>query len=223
MIRIFYLAAPLVMFCVLTGCGRSPSTAPAETRKPAAAAPAQAVQPAVLHVIGVYEGSLPASADQRPWWAQCDKGQRADDKGAATSPPGATQSTRSPDCMPPSSASGPTRTVQVTVSDGSQPIVLGLMAYDRVHWLVQLAPDVKLERVVLAGYHTQSFEGIPSTVQVDVYTYDPSGCSHCMQKGPYFYSYSGVPAQMETAAGLKAKSFQGRYTGEQFAIFPGMN
>lgn len=208
--KICILAA--MMSLLLAGCcGVEPTTI---TRVPPTL---PAVQPksgasAVLHVIGVYQGALPEQADKRPWWAQC---QAMKDTAGNIEPPSASE------CQPFREAGRDQRTVTVNVSDDSAPIILGLMAYEPVTWQIRTLPGVVIQKVVLAGYHQQRITGIGDT-QVDVYSYDNSPCDRCVQKGRYFYAHDRVPYDMEAAAGVKASSFQGNYTGGTYQIFKGM-
>lgn len=197
-------------FSMLTACSKTVHTESS----------ARSVQPtqsntesdAVLHVIGVYQGVLPASADKRPWWAQCQAEKRAAGDHAPIKPN---------ECNEFLHQARENRSVIVNVSDDSSPIVLGLMSYEPVTWKIELAPGVNLRKVILAGYHQQRIDGVAGT-QIDVYTHERSECERCVQKGDYFYSYQHVPAEMEAAAGLKAKSFQGNYTGGRYVVFKGM-
>ena len=113
------------------------------------------------------------------------------------------------------------RTVTVNISDETAPVILGLMSYEAVTWQIKTTPGVVLEKVILAGYHQQRSQG-GGDAQVDVYSYDNSPCDRCVQKGRYFYAYERVPFEMEAAAGVRATSFQGNYTGGSYQIFKGM-
>ncbi len=111
--------------------------------------------------------------------------------------------------------------IVVNVSDDSRPIVLALTAYDRTLWKVSLGGEVKLTKVILAGYHAQRVSGIPPETPIETYTYDPSPCDRCRQGAKYFYSYQGPPAQLKEITGLEVTSFQGGYKGTEFSITPG--
>jgi len=190
-------------------CGVEPTTI---TQRPPMPMPVKVSSSAVLHVIGVYQGALPETADKRPWWAQCQAL-----KEANTSPDPLSPTT----CQPFLHAGLEQRTVTVNVSDDSTPIILGLMAYEPVTWRINTAPGVVIERVILSGYHQQQITGT-GDAQVDVYSYDNSPCERCVQKGRFFYSYERVPREMEMAAGVRASSFQGNYTGGTYQLFKGM-
>lgn len=172
----------------------------------------QAASKAALHVIGVYQGQLPETADKRPWWAQCQAMSESADK-----PEPSTVSA----CRTLMSPGRDQRTVTVNISDETTPIILGLMSYEAVTWQIKTTPGVVIEKVILAGYHQQRIQGV-GDAQVDVYSYDNSPCDRCVQKGRYFYAYERVPFEMEVAAGVRATSFQGNYTGGSYQIFKGM-
>ncbi|MFQ6334114.1 hypothetical protein [Methylophilus sp. 3sh_L] len=165
-----------------------------------------------LHVIGVYQGVLPASADQRPWWEQCQADRAASGKRGPVTPG---------ECDAFLRTGRDQRTVTVNISDDSKPIILGLMAYEPVTWHIVRAPGVVIQKVILGAYHPQIIEGLEE-VQVDVYSYDNIPCPRCVQKGHAFYSYERVPLEMELVTGMHATSFQGNYTGGSYQIFKGM-
>jgi len=61
-----YLFVAYLPLLVASCCSTVPSTiTQAPVVKPKSASQA------ALHVIGVYQGQLPETADKRPWWAQC--------------------------------------------------------------------------------------------------------------------------------------------------------
>jgi len=205
----------VVMSVWLAGCcGIEPTTITQQVKLPAtpAAAQVKSASGAVLHVIGVYQGALPEVADKRPWWAQCRAARQSTDSTEPLSPA---------ECQPFMNASREQRTVTVNVSDDSSPIILGLMAYEPVTWHIKTTPGVVIQKVILTGYHQQEIVG-SGEAQVDVYSYNNSPCDRCVQKGRYFYSYEHVPREMELAAGVRASSFQGNYTGGTYQIFKDM-
>lgn len=204
--RVVTLMAVLLAGC----CGVEPTTITQMPPKPAPIKTSSSA--AALHVIGVYQGALPEVADKRPWWAQCQAMKEANGNAVQVSPA---------DCQPFLHAGREQRTVKVNVSDDSTPIILGLMAYEPVTWQINAAPGVVIERVILSGYHQQQITGT-GDAQVDVYSYDNSPCDRCVQKGRFFYSYERVPRDMEMAAGVRASSFQGNYTGGTYQVFKGM-
>lgn len=114
------------------------------------------------------------------------------------------------------------REVVVNVTDDTRPLVLALMAYEKTLWKISLKEGVRLNKVILAGYHAQSVTGLPTDVPVEAHTYDPSPCDRCLQDPKYFYSYDAPPAQLKELTHLDVTSFQGRYQGTEFWIFPGL-
>ena len=113
--------------------------------------------------------------------------------------------------------------VVVNVTDDTKPIVLALTAYDRTVWKLNLKDGVKLQRIILAGYHAQSVIGLPSSTPIEVFSYDPSPCERCWQ-GPYVIrsSYQEPAVELNKITGLDVTSYQGRYQGVEFNIFPGI-
>jgi hypothetical protein len=87
---------------------------------------------------------------------------------------------------------------------------------------VKAKDGVLIEKVILGGYHTQLIEGIPQETPIEVYTHDSSPCAKCYQGSEYFYSYKGVPRKLKSITDLTASSWQGRYRGKEFSIFPEM-
>jgi hypothetical protein len=89
-------------------------------------------------------------------------------------------------------------------------------------WKVALKPGVRLNKVILGGYHRQQVTGIPADIPIETYTYDASPCDHCWQGPKHFESYEEPPRELRDVTGLPVTSFQGRYTGSEFFIFPGI-
>lgn len=209
----FYRFALLLSLMLwLTGC--CTSTYSSINAMPTIASAAKAE--VALHVIGVYRGSVPALTPS----ADCDAKASANmvtGGGAQPCAAGAPMSVQSA-----SGQGGVNRpTVHVYVRDDSQPLILGLMAYEAVHWQVHVASGVIIQKVILAGYKQQQLSGLEGTL-VDVYTYENSPCMNCVQKGRFFYAHDRVPYEMEAAAGVRARSFQGNETGGEYHIFKAM-
>jgi hypothetical protein len=157
-----------------------------------------------LHSIGVYEGMDPDD-DGIPWHAKCG------DRNPLLCHRLMTQRKREIGGQ-----------VVVNVSIIGKPLVLGFSAYDKTKWIVKTQKGVLIEKVILGGYHSQTIEGIPLETPIEVYTYDSSSCARCYKGNIHFYSYKGVPKQLENITGLSASSWQGKYQGKEFSIFPGM-
>ena len=169
-----------------------------------------------LHVIGVYEGQTPHGADDRPWWAKCGYGYDEEEQQLDAVPELSFSDCGDFDTL------HPEKQIAVSVTDKSRPMVLALTAYERTLWVVSLQRGVKLTKVILAGYHSQRVSGIPPETPTETYTYDPSPCERCWQGKGNFYSYERPPGQLRDITGLEITSFQGRYSGTAFSIFPGI-
>lgn len=165
-----------------------------------------------LHVIGVQEGQF----DQNAFNSKCA------DKSPGTSfdkaPPPLSPRQLSAECT----AILQTKEVAVSVTDDSRPIVLALTAYNKTLWKIAVKEGVILQKVIIGGYHSQQIFGLPPDIPVEVYTYDASPCPQCWQGSEHFYSYEHPPEQLRKITGLDVTSFQGRYTGSEFFIFPKM-
>ena len=153
-----------------------------------------------LHVIGVYEGTVP-EPEAKPFWSQC---------GAGKDCPEETKARRV--------AVGGEVTVNVYITD--RPVILALTAYDKTRWRIIGRAGVTIKKVILGGYHAQSVIGISEQIPAEVYTHDSSPCSHCYQGQGSFYSYEAPPGELQKITGLKPASFQGKYTGKEFNLFP---
>lgn len=193
MVRHLYLPAILFFGLAASGCAATPA----------------------LHVIGVYQGQTPPGVDDRPWWAQCNDDLKDKQQTVAPAPP-------SIECHRKYAGMRTEKEIIVNVTDDTRPIILALTAYDRTLWKVTLKEGVRLTKVILAGYHAQQVSGLPPDTPIETYTYDPSPCERCWQGAPYFYSYQGSPAQLKEITGLEVTSYQGRYKGTEFSVFPGM-
>jgi len=98
----------------------------------------------------------------------------------------------------------------VEVTEKSRPVVLALCAYDPSKWTVSVAAGVRLKRVIVAGYHRQSVEGVPAGVPVEIHTHED-------QTGGFFTSrrddaeFPGAARQLRELTGLQIATFQGDY------------
>ncbi|WP_421867010.1 ankyrin repeat domain-containing protein [Motiliproteus sp.] len=162
-----------------------------------------------LHVVGVYEGKSKSKDDGRPWWAKCPD----------QSPKGMQQ------CHRKMTSQHPERTVDITLSVKDSPVVLALMAYEPTLWRIKNSGSVKIDGVILAGFHGQRVQGLQQGVPVDVFTSKPSNCGDCQVGGGAFYAYKRNSREfnnslyrLKTITGLTPTSFQGRYSGERFTI-----
>lgn len=168
-----------------------------------------------LHVIGVYEGKTLPGGDDRAWWAKCDE-----HPGAKNSDDASRMARL--ECHRKYAGNQLEKEVLVDISDTTRPIILALTAYDKTNWKVKLSPGVEIKKVILAGYHTQRVSGVSEGTPIETFTSDPSPCQRCIQGGRHFYSYESPPMELREITGLEVTSFQGRYKGESFSIFPGI-
>lgn len=96
--------------------------------------------------------------------------------------------------------------------------MLVLCAYEPVRWDLKVAAGVKLQRVLLGGYHDQQLPDAPAGVPVDRYVYDdhlPPGPDRPVQ---YFYAFRQEPGDRDygrtadavrTLTGRPVATFQG--------------
>jgi hypothetical protein len=100
-------------------------------------------------------------------------------------------------------------TVEVEVTD--RPIVLALSAYDPVRWEVRLAPGVRVQKVILAGYGDQELTPALEGVPVETRTYkggDPNYFHVHKAKSP---EYARAGKLLRDWTSLEVSTFQGAY------------
>ncbi|NEQ77624.1 MAG: hypothetical protein F6K23_34200 [Okeania sp. SIO2C9] len=68
----------------------------------------------------------------------------------------------------------PTGTINIKIERKNQPVILALSSYEPVHWNVSLAKEVKLEKVIINGYHDQKISGI-SGIPIEEFSYQGTG------------------------------------------------
>ncbi|MGK7900718.1 MAG: hypothetical protein AB4352_04760 [Hormoscilla sp.] len=114
----------------------------------------------------------------------------------------------------------PTGLVEVKVQRQEKPIILALSAYEPVHWNVTLEPGVKVEYIILNGYHQQSISGVDG-VPVDKYIHRGirSRSGHFSYKWLNSLEYKPLLVQrLEQYTRTKLTSFQGCYRGTSFQL-----
>ncbi len=106
--------------------------------------------------------------------------------------------------------SGGIARVRVTSTDA--PMILVLCAYDRTSWEVETGAGVRLERVIVGGYHAQETKGIPKEVPVIKRVHDEGGGKE------FFYAYRPEDESFSTMArtvraltGRPVSAFLGSY------------
>lgn len=114
----------------------------------------------------------------------------------------------------------PTGLVEVKVERQEKPIILALSSYEPVHWNVTLSPGVKVEYIILNGYHQQSISGVDG-VPVDKYIHKGirSRPGHFAYKWQNTLDYKPLLVQrLEQYTRTKLTSFQGCYRGTSFQL-----
>lgn len=192
MFRLYFASVALIGF-LLTGCTATPA----------------------LHVVGVYQGEEPTGLNESSWWAKCNY--RTSNITSASDEP-LSEEDQYYDYI------HTEKEVIVYLADERQPTILSLSAYDRTHWKVCVKGKAKIKKVILAGYHKQRVSGLHKDTPIEVYTYYRSPCKGCTHNiyRKHFHSYKNPSSQLKEITGLEPKSFQGRYIGSEFYIFPGI-
>lgn len=218
--RLFQLLLLVLASLITTGCA---TTTPA------------------LHVIGVYEGQSPQAVDTPQHVNERLKDIRVNggqSPKAVAIPPQLIERIKNIKVYAPSkptefrgkivrqahppAPAHPEKEIIVKISDTTSPIILALTAYEKTLWKVSIKRGVKIVKVILGGYHSQRVTGLSPKTPIEAYTYDPSPCDNCWQGPEYFYSYKTPPKELGKITGLPVTSFQGRYSGSEFSIFPGI-
>jgi len=164
-----------------------------------------------LHVIGVYEGALPNGQTEQPWWAKCTN--TVDNKPSMI------------ECHSKYAGQHTEKTITVTVSKSSAPMVLALMAYEPVKWKIIGATGKNILKIILAGNHGQDIDGDIGAMPVEVHSYHSSPCQICSRQGDHFYAYKQESPEYTQAitklyalTGISPTSFQGAYRAERFYV-----
>jgi len=101
--------------------------------------------------------------------------------------------------------SHPEGTVNVTLHPGRDPAMLYLVAYEPVHWQVQVRPGAILTRVITSGYHTQrvTVQGAAGVPVVNT-----------QYRGEHSDPFNGA----QRVTGVKPVSAQHQYSGSAFEV-----
>jgi hypothetical protein len=164
--------------------------------------PVSKLENAELHVIGVYEG-VTENYEEEQWWKKCDNMSIyvCHDLYANTHPEGR---------------------VKVVIDAYSKPIILGLSAYDPVHWIIDAPEKSKIEKVILSGYYKQRVSGLPDNTLLEIHSREKYPCDSCTYGKGVFYSYKKPSENYQKLTGLKPSTFQGKYTGDTFRLSDGI-
>ena len=105
----------------------------------------------------------------------------------------------------------------VEVAHTTHPVILVLCAYDAARWTIKVADDVKLKRVILAGYHRQTAIGVPEGVRVDSYNReDRTGGFYTRRIGGP--AYDNVWKQLKKLTGTTKGTLQTTYANRSVSV-----
>ncbi|NES75587.1 MULTISPECIES: hypothetical protein [Okeania] len=116
----------------------------------------------------------------------------------------------------------PTGTINVKIERKNQPVILALSSYEPVHWNVSLGKEVKLEKVIINGYHDQEISGI-SGIPIEEFSYQGTGSyigefAYQWDKFHHHPSTASLVTKLEQITNTNLTSFQGCYRGTNFTI-----
>lgn len=164
-----------------------------------------------LHVVGVYEAY---KENKVPWWENCissaSDGENTNDIVK---------------CHQKYASKHEEGVIKISIHSKKSPIILALMSYEPVHWLISNNSGVKIEGVIISGYHSQRISGLSSEIALDVFTYRPSNCELCQVGEGSFYAYkrdskeyTRMKSRLLEHTGRGPASFQGKYSAQSFVI-----
>ena len=107
----------------------------------------------------------------------------------------------------------------VEVTPQPAPVILVLTSYNSMSWAVQAAEGVKVERIILGGYHKQSIKEPPAGVPVETYSYDEKKGSLYTDGGDTERHRLAI-SQIKKITGLAPTTFQNgsRYGGASVVV-----
>jgi hypothetical protein len=98
----------------------------------------------------------------------------------------------------------------VEVAPQPHPLILVLCSYNRSQWTIRAAEGVKIERIIVGGYHKQTVAESPPGVPVDTYSHDErTGGFHTY--GPETDGHVQAIERIKELTGLAPTTFQGAY------------
>ncbi|MEB3343630.1 hypothetical protein [Okeania sp.] len=116
----------------------------------------------------------------------------------------------------------PTGIINVSIERQNQPIILALSSYEPVDWNLSLGKDVKIEKIIINGYHDQKISGV-SGIPIEEFSYEGTG----KYLGEFVYKWNKLSPNSETVSlvtklekltDTNLTSFQGCYRGNRFSI-----
>lgn len=111
--------------------------------------------------------------------------------------------------------------VEITITDTRGPLILGLSAWDRTRWFLDVKEGVRIERIILSGIRAQFIEGVPEGTLLDVHTRLLSPCRDCSQSPDGFFDYRRPHPRYATQVGQPVDSFQGAFQRRWFRLNEG--
>lgn len=112
-------------------------------------------------------------------------------------------------------------TARIKVTHHGVPLVLVFCAYFPMHWILEVEPNIQIQRVILCGHYSQEIEGQPSDVTIEGQVNDHVDPAYS------FYAETaleGLPVakRLEELTGLKPTTFQimRQYQGTPVIIGP---
>ena len=116
----------------------------------------------------------------------------------------------------------PTGTINVKIERKNKPVILTLSSYEPVHWNITLDKEVKLEKVIINGYHDQEISGI-SGIPIKEFSYQGTGryigkFAYQWNKSYHHPSTTSLVTKLEQITNTNLTSFQGCYRGTNFTI-----
>jgi hypothetical protein len=107
----------------------------------------------------------------------------------------------------------PQRGATVDVHFTDRPVILAVCSYNPVKWEIRLAKGVRLQKVIVAGYHQQDWAALPPGVPVERYTHEGQGSKHYFDAyKPDNERYPRAVRELKRLTGLEVSTFQGAYT-----------
>lgn len=101
--------------------------------------------------------------------------------------------------------------------------VLALSAYEATEWIVELAPDASLEKIVVVGHEAQTVYG-PEGVPVEIYSYEQGselfGCGYAYPSEGGDCKTEELIAIVESLTNLPLAAFDGCYDASLLQVAP---
>lgn len=175
-----------------------------------------------VHVIGIHEGALNEQV--------LEKCKQKSAKGSASGKiSGSSAESVDMDCRMGGRTAAfddsPQQFINLKVTRQGVPVILVLMGFHRIQWRLDVAPSVRLKKVILSGHFPQTVKGLPKNTPLEVYSGKESPCDDCYKSEEYFTTSSiggddFVPAlrSIKRLTGKVPDTLQMKFRGEAFVI-----